>query len=319
MDDFGKISSIESLPLPYGRHVKDFDAAQTAVRKAARAAKKPVPPSAVTRQMSRNLVVPLSVAPPMFKSVADFVDAYTTTDKTIADVTAEFVVKAGEAKQKQDDILPQLAYMQSILSKKGANHNLVIEARKQGNKIAWWTEYYESYSDKLWQSLRTMERRIAEYRKDPSLPPLPPPDPVAQLRKSDRKALIDAAAIGAEIVTALEQGGDPTPFVSQYKQVVTRKRLDDILYVDEAESEADRYSDTLSRVIQNHRNHINALANQLAAIVIHNKSDDATAGLAQQIIDLYKQSLQPNFFEMKAKQEIAPKALLSAPKGNIRR
>jgi hypothetical protein len=40
MDDFGKISSIESLPLPDGRHVKDFDAAQAAARKAARAAKK---------------------------------------------------------------------------------------------------------------------------------------------------------------------------------------------------------------------------------------------------------------------------------------
>jgi putative DNA primase/helicase len=40
MYDFGKISSIESLPFPDGRNVKDFDAAQVAARKAARAAKK---------------------------------------------------------------------------------------------------------------------------------------------------------------------------------------------------------------------------------------------------------------------------------------
>jgi hypothetical protein len=40
MGDFGKISPIESLPLPEGRHVKDFDAAQAFARKAARAAKK---------------------------------------------------------------------------------------------------------------------------------------------------------------------------------------------------------------------------------------------------------------------------------------
>jgi hypothetical protein len=39
MDDFGNISSIESLPLPEGRHVKDFDAAQAAAKKAARVEK----------------------------------------------------------------------------------------------------------------------------------------------------------------------------------------------------------------------------------------------------------------------------------------
>src|SRR5580692_8903339 len=39
MDGFGTISSIESLPLPDGRHVKDFDAAQAAAKKAGRAAK----------------------------------------------------------------------------------------------------------------------------------------------------------------------------------------------------------------------------------------------------------------------------------------
>jgi hypothetical protein len=38
MDDFGNISSIESLPLPDGQHVKVFDAAQAAAKKAARAA-----------------------------------------------------------------------------------------------------------------------------------------------------------------------------------------------------------------------------------------------------------------------------------------
>ena len=39
MDDFGKISSIQSLSLP-GPHVRDFDAAQAAAKKAARAEKK---------------------------------------------------------------------------------------------------------------------------------------------------------------------------------------------------------------------------------------------------------------------------------------
>ena len=50
MDDFGKISSIDSLPLPDGPHVKDFDAAQRAAKKAARATNKAegAAPNAVT-------------------------------------------------------------------------------------------------------------------------------------------------------------------------------------------------------------------------------------------------------------------------------
>lgn len=42
MDNFGIISSIDSLPIPEGPHVKDFDAAQKAAKIAARAAKKVV-------------------------------------------------------------------------------------------------------------------------------------------------------------------------------------------------------------------------------------------------------------------------------------
>jgi phage N-6-adenine-methyltransferase len=54
MDHFGKISSIASLPLPDGEHIRDFDAAQAAAKKAARAAKKAeeatgvLPTSAIT-------------------------------------------------------------------------------------------------------------------------------------------------------------------------------------------------------------------------------------------------------------------------------
>jgi hypothetical protein len=40
MGNFGIISSIESLPIPEGPHVKDFDATQKAAKIAGRAAKK---------------------------------------------------------------------------------------------------------------------------------------------------------------------------------------------------------------------------------------------------------------------------------------
>lgn len=94
--------------------------------------------SIVSRQMSPNSAFS-EVTFPEFRSVADFVSAYSEKDKIIADLTAKFVVQAGEAKKAQDDVLPHLAFMQSLLSKKGSNHDFVIEAREKGNKIPWWS------------------------------------------------------------------------------------------------------------------------------------------------------------------------------------
>jgi alkylated DNA repair dioxygenase AlkB len=185
----------------------------------------------VTRQMSPNSA-PHTGTPPLFQSVADFVVAYKIADKNISHRTAAFVGKASDAKTEQDKILPHLAYMQALLSKKGTNHELVIKARKQGNKIPWWTEYYKTYQDKLWESLRTMERRIAEYRSDPSLPKRKAKrkgGPVAHLNKAARKALIDGNHKAVELVKALEAGRDGKSEVTAFKQVMNAKRLDDIL------------------------------------------------------------------------------------------
>jgi hypothetical protein len=141
--------------------------------------------------MSPNLPAPV-VAAPAFQSVSDFVAAYDQKKKTIDELTDKFEEKAGEAKQAQDDIIPHLAFMQSLLSKKGTNHRLVVAARKQGHKVPWWTEYYESYKDKLWESLRTMERRIAAYREDPTAPAQKRErDSVPHLNKAARTALIE--------------------------------------------------------------------------------------------------------------------------------
>ena len=256
--------------------------------------------------------------PPKYQSLEDFLGAYEAKNKTVDNLTGKFVQKAGEAKKAQDDILPHLAFMQSLLSKKGSNHRWIAKARKNGLTIPWWTEYYEQYQGRLWESLRTMERRIANYRKDPTLPPPPPPDPVPQLRQSDRKALIDAASVGMELVTALEHGAHTAPFVEHYKKVVTRKRLDDILELSGKQSEEDLYDETKERITQNHRNHLNALANQLASMVIDKKSDDETLRLAKQIVALYKQLLRPGFLEEKARLEMAHPVKISDPKPKVR-
>ena len=188
------------------------------------------------------------VAAPAFQSVVDFVSAYTDKKNTIDDLTNKFVDKAGEAKEAQDDILPHLAEMQSLLSKKGTNHHLVIAARKEGHKIPWWTEYYESYKGKLWESLRTMERRIAAYRKDPTAPATKPDrDPVSHFNKAARKALIEGNHRAVEIVSALEAGRDAKEEIADFKAVMNATRLDDIMQAHEQEPD---YKGILSKVLQ---------------------------------------------------------------------
>jgi hypothetical protein len=124
----------------------------------------------------------------------------------------------------------------------------VIAARKQGDKIPWWTEYYESYKDRLWESLRTMERRIAAYRRDPTAPtPNPDPDPVPHLNRAERKALVEGNHFAVEIVAALEAGRDAKDEIAEFKAVMNAKRLDDILQAHEQEPD---YKGILSKVLQ---------------------------------------------------------------------
>ena len=48
------------------------------------------------------------------------------------------------------------------------------------------------------------------------------------LNKAAKIAVCKAAVIGSEMVTAIEQGGDPTPFVKEFRSVMNAKRLDDV-------------------------------------------------------------------------------------------
>src|ERR1700693_2748606 len=131
------VSSLESIPLP---------ATAPQVRRPARNPVAAIAPngsgSKVTRQLSRNSV-PQTITAPAFQSVADFLSVYTDKKKTLDELTDKFVDKAGQAKKAQEEIIPHLAFMQSLLSKMGANHQLVIAARKQGHKVPWWTDFYK--------------------------------------------------------------------------------------------------------------------------------------------------------------------------------
>ncbi len=183
----------------------------------------------VTRQMSPNSCVPVVVVP-VCQSVSEFLAAYTDKKKTIDDLSNEFVDKASEAKQVQDNILPHLSFMQSLLSKRGPNHKLVIAAQRKGHKIPWWTDYFKAYKGKLWESLRTMERRIAAYRDDRTVrEPKHNAERIPPFNKAARKALIEGNHKAVEIVAALEAGRDAKQEIANFKAVMDAKRLDDIM------------------------------------------------------------------------------------------
>ena len=182
----------------------------------------------VTRQMSPNSALP-AITAPAFQSVADFVNAYETTDKTIADRTGKFVGAIDEAKQKQDDIVPYLSYMQSLLSKKGSNHHLVTEARKNGKNIPWWTDYYEKYKNRLWESLRTMERRIDAYRKDPSVPRAKPGSGKGKHLTQLEHKLLGTATTVHEALTDINAGRIDDAVKKLKSNLPTQDRIDEYL------------------------------------------------------------------------------------------
>jgi hypothetical protein len=181
--------------------------------------------SIVRRQMSPNSAVP-PVTLSAFPSVDDFISAYDEKDKIIADLTGKFVAQAGEAKKAQDDVLPHLAFMQSLLSKKGSNHEFVIQARKKGHRIPWWSSYYEKYKDSLWESLRTMERRIAAYRRDPSVGTTKPgkgtkPKHLSQLEHK----LLGTAVTVREAIVDLRAGRTEDAIAKLDKNTPTHDRI----------------------------------------------------------------------------------------------
>lgn len=107
----------------------------------------------VTRHLPR-------VAVPTYTTVRELVEAYEARDKFIRDLTVRTV----------EDAVPSLALMKLLLSRRDPNRHLVIEARKQGVELPWWSDCYVRYQDRLREPFRSMERRIGEYCENPPLP-----------------------------------------------------------------------------------------------------------------------------------------------------
>ena len=149
-----------------------------------------------------------------FKTIKD---AIWIKGKTTADNMAA-------ASRSLDELLPELAKAQAFLSKRG-------DERRKMTKLGLptWTEFYATVEKefKIGYTLRSIQMKLRAMRgaaqkrngntqKEPTL------------NKAAKIAVCKAAVIGSEMVTAIEQGGDPTPFVKEFKSVMNAKRLDDV-------------------------------------------------------------------------------------------
>jgi hypothetical protein len=135
------------------------------------------------------------------------------------------------------NIYEHLSYMQSLLSKQGANHKLVIEARKQGHNIPWWTEYYEMFDGILKESLRTMQSRLKAYRAGDlgdASKKKDKPNPDYQFNKAERTTVVAAVVAGRELADAIEAGRDGKAEVKAFRKIQHGDRLNDVLAAAEA-------------------------------------------------------------------------------------
>ena len=154
---------------------------------------------------------------PLCSAFKTIKDAIWIKGKTTADNMAA-------ASRSLDELLPELAKAQAFLSKRG-------DERRKMTKLGLptWTEFYATVEKEfnIGYTLRSIQMKLRAMRgaaqkrngnteKEPTL------------NKAAKIAVCKAAVIGSEMVTAIEQGGDPTPFVKEFKSVMNAKRLDDV-------------------------------------------------------------------------------------------
>jgi hypothetical protein len=131
-----------------------------------------------------------------------------------------------------EETTKELSYMQALLSKKGTNHEIVIQARKEGHNIQWWSDYFATVQPALGVSLREAQRRVKAYRagelgdgskkKDK-------PNPDHQFNKAERNTVVAAAVAGRELADAIEAGRDGKEEAKAFRKIQHGDRLNDVL------------------------------------------------------------------------------------------
>jgi len=130
-----------------------------------------------------------------------------------------------------DQIIPQLAEMQSLLSQRG-------KARKKVLKVAGvpsWTDYGKAYADRLECSFRKIQDHITRFNRNgksgrSKSPKNGPKSSPTRLDRRQQATLVKAQLAANELVSALKSGGDWPAAVTAYEQVaVTPPKLDSYL------------------------------------------------------------------------------------------
>jgi hypothetical protein len=230
MGNFGTISSADSLPIPEGPHVKDFDAAQKAAKIAARA--KPDAsrkPGKLANHGSRVSIVPaiakikgVSYQAPDFKSVEELKAAFEEADK-------EVKAKGRIAIDSHADVILALAKVQAILSQRGKE-----KMRREAGISQGWTSYYQSFQKEFNfdLTLRAVQYKIAElagknrtrkcsecYKSNGhavscSKYKEPAPPHLTQLEAK----LLDAASRAHGVVMAVRQHGNVDEAIAEFQE-----------------------------------------------------------------------------------------------------
>ena len=230
MGNFGTISSADSLPIPEGPHVKDFDAAQKAAKIAARA--KPDAsrkPGQLANHGSRVSIVPaiakikgVSYQAPDFKSVEELKAAFEEADK-------EVKAKGRIAIDSHADVILALAKVQAILSQRGKE-----KMRREAGISQGWTSYYQSFQKEFNfdLTLRAVQYKIAElagknrnrkcsecYKSNGhavscSKYKEPAPPHLTQLEAK----LLDAASRAHGVVMAVRQHGNVDEAIAEFQE-----------------------------------------------------------------------------------------------------
>ena len=128
--------------------------------------------------------------------------------------------------------ISELSEMQSILSKQGVNHDLVIEARKQGHNIPWWTDYYATWDGTLFGSQRNVMRHIAICRNGGKQVHAKKKDKPAtpHLNAAGTRAAVKSMTLVGEIATAHEADRPiPANLLDETVKLAKQNRKDDIL------------------------------------------------------------------------------------------
>jgi hypothetical protein len=233
-------------------HTKGADAPPSAVGKSK--SKKPKNDALAFRP--RNLAT-LKSADFGVSNIALLKSTYDEEDKAVQAAVGKFAEAQVQANLiAEEELIPHLAIIHALLSKQGTNHKLVSEYNKAhpDTRLMWWEEYYDSCKGRIWQSMRSIQRKIAAHNANVTAPVYPgiAPKPkgggdvVPHLGKASRTALIDTACNFNELVLAHDAGRDITEYINKQKQSMPPGKLSDIV---STESQMPDYKALLEKVL----------------------------------------------------------------------